>query len=835
MSSSLNHRLSPAPENHSDKLSEQRSEYTCEYSNKYDTEHGAETIRVCGTVQGVGFRPTVYRLARACDLRGEVLNDGEGVLIRAVGTKAALNQFVQQLQQECPPLAKIDTIVRSPLVDSIAYHDFRIVQSIHSSIQTDIAADAATCPACVADILDPFSRWYRYPFTNCTHCGPRLSIIHTIPYDRQNTSMANFPMCPDCAQAYTDVTDRRFHAQPVACPKCGPRAWLERADGKPHGKPDGKPIVADMFSMMDDVDAACTLLQRGKIVAIKGIGGIHLACDATNEAAVQALRQRKHRYDKPFALMARDLTIIEHYCNLSPQERDLLQSPAAPIVLLKLKSQEAKDGIQTIAPSLAPGLSTLGFMLPYTPLHHLILRRMNRPIVLTSGNLSDEPQCIDNDAAREKLAAIADFLLLHDREIVNRVDDSVVRVIQGEAQILRRARGYAPTPIRLPAGFEQAAAVLAMGSELKNTFCLLDHGRAILSQHLGDLENAAAFAAYQDTLQLYANLFQHHPQVIAIDQHPEYLSSKRGQALAEQQSLPLCRIQHHHAHVAACMVENRLPLDTAPLLGIALDGLGSGEDGTLWGGEFLLADYRQFQRLARFKPIAMLGGAQAIYQPWRNTYAHLMAAFTWEDLKAEYGSLNSIQFLESQPRFLLDQLLQKRINAPLASSAGRLFDAVAAAVGISPAKVSYEGQAAIQLEACIQPTDLDQAQTSPYPFNLQAVQGQTLLELNAQPMWIALLDDLHQGVATGLIAAKFHLGLAGAIAQLVQQLSQLHTFTQVALTGGVFQNEILSRAVYNQLTDMQFTVLMHHLVPPNDGGVSLGQAVIAAARSLESR
>jgi hydrogenase maturation protein HypF len=801
----------------------------------------AEIIRVRGTVQGVGFRPTVYRLAKDCGLRGEVLNDGEGVLIRAEGNQSALDRFVQQLQTECPPLARIEEITRSAIASPPTYDDFQIVQSISSTVHTQIAPDAATCPACAADTLDPFSRWYRYPFTNCTHCGPRLSIVRTIPYDRGNTSMAGFPLCPECQQVYTDVGDRRFHAQPVACHKCGPRAWLERADGKA--------IVADMFSMMDDVDAACTLLQRGEIVAIKGLGGIHLACDATNDVAVQKLRQRKHRYDKPFALMARDLKVIEQYCEVSSRERELLESPAAPIVLLKKaegRRQEANCSSTAslphlptsptsptpLSPAIAPGTSSLGFMLPYTPLHHLMLRRMKRPIVLTSGNLSDEPQCIDNDEAREKLGTIADFLLLHDRNIVNRVDDSVVRVVNDGVQVLRRARGYAPAPIRLPAGFERAAPILAMGSELKNTFCLLDNGRAILSQHLGDLENATAFVAYQDTLNLYLDLFEQKPKVIAIDLHPEYLPTKLGQELAAQQALPLYPVQHHHAHVAACMAENGVSLESPPVLGIALDGLGFGEDGTLWGGEFLLADYRQFQRLARFQPVAMLGGSQAIYQPWRNTYAHLKAAGNWEEFQAQYSELELMQFLEQQPRSLLDQLLQKGINSPLASSAGRLFDAVAAAIGFSRAGVSYEGQAAIQMEAAIQPGDLERAQ--PYPFNLEEIRinHHPLLELGSKLIWQAILEDLQQSTPAGLIAAKFHRGLAGAIIQVVQRLSQQHRFSQVALTGGVFQNEVLACLVQQQLTEMNFTVLTHHLVPPNDGGLSLGQAAIAAARSL---
>ncbi|MBD2465212.1 carbamoyltransferase HypF [Oscillatoria sp. FACHB-1407] len=794
------------------------------------SEEVAETIRITGTVQGVGFRPTVYRLANQYGLRGEVLNDGAGVLIRAIGTETALDHFVQQLQVECPPLAKITAIARSPL-SAASFTDFQIVESVATSISTEVAPDAATCPNCVSDTLDPFSRWYRYPFTNCTHCGPRLSIIHTIPYDRPNTSMAPFPMCVECAEAYHDVSDRRFHAQPVACHKCGPNAWLERTDGKA--------IVADMFSMMDDVDAACTLIQRGEIVAIKGIGGIHLACDATNEVAVQKLRQRKRRYDKPFALMARDLTIIEQYCDISPVERELLQSPAAPIVLLKVKQESTPTPhslppIAPLAPSLAPGLSTLGFMLPYTPLHHLMLRRMKRPIVLTSGNLSDEPQCITNDEARQRLGAIADFLLLHNRDIVNRVDDSVVRVVNHQPQILRRARGYAPAPIPLPAGFEQAPDLLAMGSELKSTFCLLSNGRAVLSQHLGDLENATAFAAYQDTLNLYLDLFQHSPEAIAIDQHPEYLSTKLGREFAEEKSLPIHLIQHHHAHVAACMAENSISLESPPVLGIALDGLGFGEDGTLWGGEFLLADYRQFQRVARLKPVAMLGGSQAIYQPWRNTYAHLMSASSWEELHATYSDLEIIQFLEQQPRSLLDQMLQKGIHSPLASSAGRLFDAVAAAIGLSREKVSYEGQAAIQLEALIQSHDLELAKISPYSFDLQTVQlnDQTLLELDSRSLWSALLQDLQQSTPSGLISAKFHLGFANAIAQLVQHLSHSYGFTHIALTGGVFQNEILTHAVQQQLSIMNFTVLTHHRVPPNDGGLSLGQGAIAAARSL---
>lgn len=810
----------------------------------------AEEIRVRGTVQGVGFRPTVYRLAKACGLKGEVCNDGEGVLIRALGRAESLDEFVQRLQDECPPLARIETIIRHPYGGRCDFEDFVITKSVSSAVRTEITPDAATCPKCKEEVFDPLTRWYRYPFTNCTHCGPRLSIIRAVPYDRCNTSMARFAMCPDCGKEYQDVENRRFHAQPVACPVCGPKAWLERADGKP--------ITASMFSMLDEVDAVCTLLQKGEIVAIKGIGGIHLACDATNEAAVQQLRSRKQRYHKPFALMARDLAVIEAYCTPTPKERELLQSPAAPIVLIHAKQREQDSSIQNpIAPSVAPGQNHLGFMLPYTPLHHLILQRLNRPIVLTSGNLSDEPQCIDNEQAREKLGKIADYFLLHNRDIVNRVDDSVVRVIGEKTQFLRRARGYAPASIHLPPGFQAAPNILAMGSELKNTFCLLRDGQAILSQHLGDLENAAAFGAYQDTLNLYLNLFEHQPVAIAIDHHPEYLSTKLGKELAIANQLKLHSIQHHHAHIAACMAENGIPLDAPPVLGIALDGLGYGEDGTLWGGEFLLADYRGFRRLGTFKPVAMIGGEQAIDQPWRNTYAQLTKAFNWDDLQQKYRDLELFDFLERQPITLLDQLLKKGINSPLASSCGRLFDAVAAAINICRESCSYEGQGAIEMEAIVERDSLKDVEESlAYPFTIgtlqirhgkseqrvganQLLEGKLISEINPplylepQPMWQALLDDLQQNIPKAVIAAKFHNGLAKAIVDLVNHLSYPQEIQQVVLTGGVFQNQILLEQVSHRLEKKGITVLSHHLVPPNDGGLSLGQAVIVAAQLMD--
>ncbi|YAF96969.1 MAG: carbamoyltransferase HypF [Nodularia sp. CChRGM 3473] len=786
-----------------------------------------EEVRVRGTVQGVGFRPTVYRLAKACGLCGDVCNDGEGVLIRVSGSEVAITEFVQRLYEECPPLAKIQELTRTIYKDELNFSDFVISSSVSNSRNTEIAPDAATCLQCQQEIFDPFSRFYRYPFTNCTHCGPRLSIIRAIPYDRCNTSMSAFAMCAECEREYDDVENRRFHAQPVACHTCGPTAWLERTDGKP--------VTASMFSMMDDVDAVCTLLQKGEIVAIKGLGGIHLACDATQEAVVQKLRQRKRRYHKPFALMARDLALIDEYCLVNSQEKALLTNPAAPIVLLKKKELETNKKLSTphfsIAHAVALGQNTLGFMLPYTPLHHLILRRMNRPIVLTSGNVADEPQCVDNEEAKEKLGKIADYFLFHNREIVNRVDDSVVRVVNDRVQIIRRARGYAPAPIKLPPGFHHVPPILAMGSELKNTFCLLRESEAILSQHLGDLENSTAFNAYQDTLKLYLNLFAHQTEVIAIDKHPEYLASKLGKELASTNQIKLYSIQHHHAHIAACMAENNIPLDAPPVLGIALDGLGYGADGNLWGGEFLLADYRQFQRLATFKSVPMIGGKKAIYQPWRNTYAHLVTANLWDNCQQKCTDLEIVKFLQKQPLKLLNQLIEQGINSPPASSVGRLFDAVAATIGIYPEECNYEGQAAIAMEALVDIHSLNyHKETLIYPFNFSFLDS--IYCIDPKPMWQDLLHDLQQKTPPPLIAAKFHQSLAHAIVGMVKHLSQKNLINQVVLTGGVWQNAVLLSRVTKQLQILGINTLTHSIVPANDGNISLGQAIITAAKLI---
>ncbi|MEM6399964.1 MAG: carbamoyltransferase HypF [Cyanobacteria bacterium P01_D01_bin.116] len=784
-----------------------------------------EEIRINGTVQGVGFRPTVYRIAKYLKLKGDVCNDGEGVLIKVSGSQKSIDKFIQRIQLESPKLAKIKELKRIPIQQEFVFNDFVISDSINTVIKTQIVPDAATCENCKQEIFNPLNRYYRYPFTNCTHCGPRLSIINAIPYDRHNTSMKVFAMCPECSSEYANIENRRFHAQPVACYSCGPQAWLERADGKP--------VTASMFSMLDDVDAVCTLLQKGEIVAIKGLGGFHLACDATNQTAVEKLRQRKQRYHKPFALMARDIEVIQKYCKPTLFEIELLQSTVAPIVLINYSSSPSSSPTLPLS-LIAPGQNTLGFMLPYTPLHHLIMRRMNRPIVLTSGNFSDEPQCIDNQEAREKLSKIADYFLFHNRDIVNRVDDSVVRVIGEKLQIVRRARGYTPAPIYLPSGFENIPHIIAMGSELKNTFCLLRDGQAILSQYLGDLEKATVLKSYKNTLNLYLNLFEHQPEILVVDKHPEYLSTKFGKELAVVNKIRLDSIQHHHAHIAACMAENSLSINTEPVFGIALDGLGYSEDNTLWGGEFLLADYCKFTRLATLKAFPLIGGKQATYQPWRNTYAQLISAFNWSEIKQNYQSLEVIKYLEQKPLEIINESIEKSLNTPFISSTGRLFDAVAAAIGICREQCSYEGQPAIEMEALVNKNLLNQRkETLTYPFQINFLDS--IYNIDPSPMWISLLDDLKRKTSTEIIAEKFHVGFAIAIVETVNILAQQHSINHVVLTGGVFQNRILLEQVTKRLQASGINVLTHSLVPCNDSGLSLGQAVVAAARYLKER
>jgi len=792
-----------------------------------------EQIRVRGLVQGVGFRPVVWRLARALGLAGDVRNDGGGVLIRLWGGTVARDAFCERLLAESPPLARIRSLERTPLAAPPESGEFHIVASAAGAVQTGVVPDAATCAACRAEIDDPADRRHRYPFTNCTHCGPRLSIVRGIPYDRAQTSMAVFPMCPDCAREYGDPADRRFHAQPNACPVCGPRVWLEDAAGH---RLD--PVAA---GARDAIDLAGRLLGEGRILALKGIGGFHLACDALDERAVAALRARKRRYRKPFALMARDLAIIRRYCRLDAQEVMLLQDTAAPIVLL-----DVREGCR-VAREVAPGQRTLGFMLPYSPLHHLLLAGWDRPLVMTSGNLSEEPQCIANADAEHRLRPLADVFLLHDREIVNRVDDSVVRVMDGSPRLLRRARGYAPAPIVLPPGLEDAPPILALGGELKSTVCLVQEGQAILSQHLGDLEDARTFAEYEWTVELYARLYDHRPEHLVIDRHPEYRTTRFGRAWAARAGLPLEVVQHHHAHIAAVLADNGWPAHGGPVLGIALDGLGYGEDGTLWGGELLFADYAGFERLGHLAVAAMPGGTRAILEPWRNTVAQLHAHLGLDVFARDWADLELCQYLSGKPTAVITGMISKGLNAPSSSSCGRLFDAVAAAVGVCRDRVSYEGEAAIELEALVdgrppaprrgascddEPPHGASTSVAGYPF---AVRPGMPRVLDPAPLWPALLADLRAGVDRGVIAARFHRGLADAVVALAAELAASRRVGMVALSGGVFQNRLLLEQVADGLRRRGLDVLQHRQVPANDGGLALGQAAICAMRIVMVR
>lgn len=777
-------------------------------------------IRVRGTVQGVGFRPTVWRLACDEGLVGEVFNDGFGVLIRTTGNSVAISQFLTRLHTEAPPLSQIED-VETQVLNLLDFEEFRIAESVSGENCTRVTPDAATCAACRAEVLDPKERRYGYPFANCTHCGPRFSIVKEVPYDRVNTTMADFPMCASCTSEYLQPADRRFHAQPIACPTCGPSIWLEGMD--PSATAAGPRATAPL-------DSAIALLKSGAVVAIRGLGGFHLACDATNAEAVQRLRRRKHRYGKPFAIMAGNLDTIRRYCNLTSTEADLLQSPEAPIVLL------LADGPEKLPEGIAPGLNTVGFMLPYTPLHLLITRQIDRPLVMTSGNISDEPQVTSLDTARTGLCGIADAMLMHDREIANRIDDSVVRVVAGKPRLMRRARGYAPSAVPLPPGFEGAPDLLAFGGELKATFCVLKDGAAILSQHQGDLEDVSTFEDYQKNLQLYTRIYDHQPRLLVADMHPEYLSTKLAKQRAAGAMLPLLEVQHHHAHIASCMVENGVALDAPPVLGIALDGLGFGEDGTIWGGEFLLADYRGYRRVAAFKPVAMVGGVQAIREPWRNTYAHLVAGPGWAQFAEKFSALELYRYLITKPLPTIDRMLETGLNVPLASSCGRLFDAVAAAVGLCADQALFEGQGAMELEALAEPWRPTAAEP-PYTFTITEQATSGLLYLDSLPMWEGLLEDLGRQTPVARMAARFHYGLARAIRDMVARIrgtsATSTSLNTIALSGGCFQNKLLLEELVRLLEADGLSYLLHARVPTNDGGLALGQAAIAAARHIE--
>lgn len=730
-------------------------------------------IRVRGQVQGVGFRPFVWQLARARGLRGVVLNDAEGVLIRVAG---ALGDFAEALRRDAPPLARVDAVEVAAAVFDDLPEGFEIVASGGAGAETRVTPDAATCPDCLAEIRGE-GRRRGYAFTNCTHCGPRFTILKSLPYDRARTTMAPFAMCPACRAEYEDPADRRFHAQPIACPDCGPRLWLE---------------VGGVELPGDAIALAAARLRAGEILAVKGLGGFHLACDATNAEAVDRLRARKRRPAKPFALMAREAD-LERIVSVSPAALAALRDPAAPIVLMPARG--------VLPETLAPGIGALGVMLPATPLHHLLLDAFDGVLVMTSGNLSGAPQVIGNEEAREKLSAFADAFLMHDRAIARRLDDSVLRA--DPPMVLRRARGQVPGTLPLPPGFEAAPQVVAYGGQMKAALCLIKNGQALLGHHLGALDEALTWEAFLQADADYAALFDHHPQAVAVDLHPDFRASRHGAARAGRLGVPLIAVQHHHAHLAACLGENLWPKDGGKVAAIVLDGLGLGPDGTVWGGELLLGDYRGFERIAWLKPAPLIGGDRAQSEPWRNALVRLDAA--------GLSDLADRLFPEA-PRELARQMAAKAINSPLSSSAGRLFDAVAACLGICPMRQSYEGEAAMRLESLAADTGL-------VP-ELPVLAG----EIDPAP----LFQLLAAGEPPDRVAHALHASLVQAFAAEAVALIDSGRAAAVALTGGCFQNARFAILAREILAGQR--ILTQCSIPANDGGLALGQALVAAAK-----
>ena len=752
-------------------------------------------ILVRGIVQGVGFRPYIFSLASRRALRGRVFNNSAGVLIDVEGEPTAIEQFIKEIESNPPPLALIESVERRDHPAPANFHDFRIVESDKSGVKAaPISVDLATCAHCLREVFNPADRRYRYPFINCTNCGPRFTIIEAIPYDRARTTMRDFEMCDQCRAEYDNPLDRRFHAEATACPRCGPRLFLKDARGG-----EIKPSPRE-----DLIGVVQKLLLNGMIVAIKGLGGFHLACDATNTQTVERLRRQKYREDKPFALMADAVEIIKKYCLISEAEEDLLRSASRPIVLLIRRPDVL------IPRAIAPGVKTVGFMLPYTPLHHLLCAGLNRPLVMTSGNVSDEPISYRDDDAERRLHQIADYFLLHNRRIHMRTDDSVTRSFEGREMISRRSRGYAPAPIKT--AFKFRRQVLACGAELKNTFCLARDHYAFVSHHIGDLENLETMRSFSDGIEHFKRLYQIEPEVVAYDLHPEYLSTKHALALDEIETK--IGIQHHHAHIASCMVDN---LIDGPVIGVAMDGLGLGTDGRWWGCEFFIADFAHAERIMHLDYVPLPGGAKAIKEPWRMAAAYLHRAFGDEFLQLE---LPFVQNLNRDSWSTLRGMIKAGINSPQTSSMGRLFDALSSLLSLRHT-VNYEGQAAIELE-----TIADQLVTEAYEFEVAYSARLIRAEIVIQQAVV----DLLSGRSAPEVAAKFHLGIVNLISQVASHLRDEHKLNRVVLSGGVFQNLYLLKRVCRKLRQEGFEVFTHHRVPTNDGGISLGQAAIANAR-----
>ncbi len=747
-------------------------------------------IKVKGIVQGVGFRPFVFGLAKQYHLTGWVRNSSSGVDIVLNGTEEGLQAFLEQLKAHPPALAKIDQVL-STSVQPENFTEFTILPSLAEEGQfVPISPDMSICPDCQRELFDPSNHRYRYPFINCTNCGPRFSIIRDIPYDRPKTTMAGFKMCPTCEKEYHDPLDRRFHAQPIACDDCGPQIWFE----------SGGQRLAEKEAALQ---LARQWLREGKILAIKGIGGFHLACDARNDKAVAALRSRKKRSDKAFALMSFSPEIIARYCEVTAAEMALLESPQHPIVLL-----ERKPGT-SVSRTVAPGQTSLGFMLPYTPLHLLLLEPapdFPEVFVMTSGNSSEEPVAFEDQDAFNHLTKIADGFLMNDRPIHMRVDDSVYRVIEEKPYPIRRSRGYAPDAVKLPLPGKPS---LACGAELKNTFCLTRDEYAFLSHHIGDLENYETLSSFESGIEHFKTLFRIEPQLIAADLHPDYLSTKYALALSQREKLPLVQVQHHHAHLASCLADNGWASND-PVIGLTFDGTGLGTDGVIWGGEVLVGGYAGYERRFHLSEAPLPGGEAAIRHPSRIALAYLSAfGLDWDP------DFSPVETLCAQDRTVLRSLLDNHINTPLTTSMGRLFDAVSALIGIRQT-ATYEGQAAIELESAC-----DQNETSAYqiPFSGQ--------EMQLKPLFEQIVADLYAGISPSVLSARFHNGLAQMTAQVCQQIRSESSINTVAFSGGVWQNKTLLLKTTHLLRQAGFELLLHRQVPTNDGGICLGQVMVA--------
>ncbi len=762
-------------------------------------------IEVSGIVQGVGFRPYVYRLATGRQLSGTIRNTSAGVTIEIQGPVEAVQDFVERLPAEAPPLARITGLAVRALSCNDD-QDFRIVPSREGEeVRTLISPDIAVCPDCLREMFDANDRRYRYSFINCTNCGPRFTIVRDIPYDRASTSMAAFSMCAACLAEYENPLDRRFHAQPNACWQCGPQVELWDKSGK-------------KVECRDPIAEAAGELQAGLVVAVKGLGGFHLAADAMNHAAVTLLRQRKRRVDKPFAVMVPDLQAAQEICELNETARTVLQSMQRSIVLLPKKQPSA------IPDEVAPFNHDLGILLPYTPLHYLLFGEGGfKALVMTSGNLSEEPIAIDNREAVRRLNGLADYFLVHNRDILLRCDDSVVRVAGGMARQFRRSRGFVPVPVFLK---NDQPAVLAVGGELKNTICLTKGKHAFLSQHVGDLENVESYSFFHEAVEHLERILEIRPEIVAYDLHPDYFSTKWA---LQQSAVSLVGVQHHHAHVASCMAENQ---QEGGVIGFALDGTGYGTDGNIWGGEVLIAGYGDFERAAHFEYVPLPGGAAAIREPWRMAVSYLTHHFGREYLKNELlkQDIKFTRQLSPLKVDLLSRMMEQSVNSPLTSSCGRLFDAAAALVGIRQ-EVNYEAQAAIELEMAMGSSEITTLEDdTAYPMKLVPDGDHWII--GTRPLFEALLADLGRNVPAGIISRRFHSGLVEGFVEIATLLRNKTALQRVCLSGGTFNNVYLSQRLETRLSEIGFDVFTQKEVPCGDGGLSLGQAVVAAAKVL---